>query len=354
MNFRDPLPPDSADGVPRDNSHTDTHWRIPGADWLSNLSGIWQYDDVAAEIGAESQSRVVIAGGLGVGKRTLFNRLRGWELDWHADRTTDRHNLNVESFGLFVLADLPDEADSDTIDTAIVRLGDPALIVYMLDATCAIDAPDLRWIAALRTSGKPMVFVLNKTENPDACLLLPDDLQQRLGAPIVPISAKTGLHVDDKLLPSMLDAVPRLAVPLAREIATLRCRAVRRLTRQSALFASLLGAQPFPMLEIPFLALVQVGLVMRIGAAYGRAPSGGVSREVATTVGAVIVLQYIAQTIIKFVPIVGSLVGAALSAAATFLIGESARHYYEAGAIIPRPTFPKTPTWRPRRWRRHR
>lgn len=352
MNLRNPFSPHDAqhrrngDAADFPNGHDEPRWHIPGADWLSNLSGIWQYDDVAAEIGAESQNRVALVGRSGVGKRTLFNRLRGWELDWSNDRVPVETELVVDAFGLFLLADLPDHMSAGLAADIVLQLGDPALIIIMLDATREVDKDELRWIAALRTTGKPVLIVLNKVENPDKCVQTPDGLQQRLGAPIVPLSARSGLNVDDVLLPAMLDAVPRLAVPLAREIASLRRGAVRRVMRHSALYAALLGAQPFPMLEIPFLALVQVGLVMRIGAAYGHTPSGGVSREVAVTVGAVIVLQYLVQTIIKFVPILGSLVGAALSATATFLIGETAIRYYEAGATIPFPTLRQTTVWK--------
>lgn len=52
--------------------------RWTGVGWFESLRHLWQWDELAAEIGQESQSRVVFAGLTGAGKSLLFNRLRGW------------------------------------------------------------------------------------------------------------------------------------------------------------------------------------------------------------------------------------------------------------------------------------
>lgn len=336
-----PAPPELPADDPRPARSSHSPLRLPGADLFESLSQGWQVDELAAQINQESQARIAFAGLNGVGKRLLYNRLRGWVIQW-PDRSPLDDTPRIEPLGLFVLADLPATEDAAwwqqaaiPPDSLLTILGDPALIVYLLDATRGITQADYRWIAALRTGGRPLVVALNKLDLTAQQQIDAPTAQQRLGLPVIPIAALTGLNVETRLLPAMLNAAPRLAVPLAREIAALRRHAARRVIRQSALLAGLLGLQPLPGLELPFLAILHSGVVLRIGAAYGYQPGGGLSREVLATVAAVVLLQYVGQTAAKLIPLLGSAVGGALSAAATFLIGETAIHYYEAGAAIP-------------------
>ncbi|MCP4425333.1 MAG: GTP-binding protein [Chloroflexi bacterium] len=312
-----------------------------GMGWIENLRHLWQWDELAAEIGQESQARVAFVGLKGAGKSLLFNRLRGWVISETASDETavaqqsQPFDLDVESLGLFVLADLPSHTAANRMmgPELLMALGDPALVVYLLDGSEGIRPDDFRWTAALRSGGKPLILALNKVDTvvePDALIA---EAVRKLGIPAIPISAETGSNVEDKLLPAMLDAVPRLAVPLGREISGLRKAAARRVIRQAAMLSGLMGAQPVPMLDIPLQAMVQVGVVMRVGAAFGHAPTGGMNREVMGTVISTLGLRYLALALVKFVPFVGWAVSGALCGGMTVLMGEAAIRYYEGGKI---------------------
>lgn len=308
---------------------------------VSGLGGLWQgtgvWDDLAMEIGQESQARVAFAGRPGAGKSLLFNRLRGWVIS----RSLPDGNIatlpQVESYGMFLLADLPDTLDAATLDhqALTLALGDPALVVYLLDGPAGVGEVDFRHVALLRAAGKPVVVALNKSDLVEDCPAAVTEAQRRLGMTVLPISAQTGEGVEDALLPAMLDAAPRLAVPLGREIQGLRRAAARRVIRQAALLAGLLSAQPVPLLDLPFQAMIQAGVVMRVGAAYGRSPAGGLNREVIGAVVGTLGLRYLAQTVLKFVPLVGWALSGLIGAGATLLIGESAIRYYEVGGVGP-------------------
>ncbi|MEW5989555.1 MAG: hypothetical protein AB1791_23245 [Chloroflexota bacterium] len=317
--------------------------------WLEGLPGPWQWDELAAEVGQESQARVVIAGLTGCGKTLLFNRLRGWLIGGELEirgfssapvpqspnpRDSD---LCLEPFGSFILARLPMEANGSPLagDELLLSLGDPALIVYLLDATAGVRPADYRWVATLRAGGRPLVVALNKCDLQADYRITAAEAEQRLGMPVIPVSAQTGLHVEERLLPALLDAAPKVSVPLGREVLCLRRLASRRLIRQAALFAGLVGAQPIPLLDLPFQAMLQVGVVMRVAAVYGRVPTGGVNREVISTVASSLGLRYLALTLAKLVPILGWAIGGLLSAGMTVLLGEAAIRYYEAGGRIP-------------------
>ena len=153
--------------------------------------------------------------------------------------------------------------------------------------------------------------------------------------PLIPVSARMGTNVTEKLLPAILAAAPRLAVPLGRELRGLRRAAARRVIRQAALFSGIVGAQPVPLLDVPFQVMIQVGVVMRVGAVYGFVPTGGMNRELIGTVISALGLRYLILALVKLIPFVGWAAAGALSGMTTFLMGEAAVRYYEGGASVP-------------------
>ena len=66
------------------------------------------WDHVRVEVEQEIQARIAIVGLRGVGKSSLLNHLRGWEVSPTGDRGGEGP-LTHEDLGLFVLVDLPDQ-----------------------------------------------------------------------------------------------------------------------------------------------------------------------------------------------------------------------------------------------------
>lgn len=335
---QDPDPDD--DWSESDPSPNGWQPHLPDFGWLDSFRNLWQWDDLAAEISQESRARIALVGLAEAGKSLLFNRLRGWDL---SDRGGGEANLSatadvqLEPFGFFVLADLPATLTSalETGENLVFSLGDPTLLVYLLDATAGVRPADYRWVALLRASGKPLVVVLNKVDQLSPYHQAVATAEQRLGMPVIPISALTGFNVSERFLPALLDIAPRLAVPLGRELSHLRRLAARRVIHQVALFSGMMGAQPIPLLDLPFQAMLQVGMVLRVGAAYGHTPTGGVNREIISTVISSLGLRYLAASLIKLIPILGWAISGAVSIASTLLMGEVAIRYYEANRAIP-------------------
>lgn len=337
----------------------DVHGLPGGVGMLDGLQDLGRWDELAAEVAQEGQGRVVIAGLPQSGKRMLLNRLRGWDMApvWKAALPEQTEGVGLESYGSFMLADLtqPEAGHLMGGEELLLLLGDPALVVYIIDAGRGVLAADYRWVALLRAGGRPILVALNniiECEDQQAALA---EAARRLGTTVIPISAATGYNVEEALLPALLNAVPRLAVPLGREIQCIRQLAARRIVRQAALFAGILGAQPIPLLDLPFQIMLQSGMVMRVGASFGFAPGGGLNREIIATVAGALAFRYLAQSVIKLVPVVGWVAGGALAAAATLAIGETAIRYYAAGGTVPfrqwlrRPDALWLPRWRPRR-----
>ena len=110
---------------------------LDGSGALDGLRDLGRWDELAATVAQEGQGRVVMAGLPGAGKRLLLNRLRGWDLAslWQAG-AEQFEGMAVESYGSFVLADLtqPPEGRPFGGDELLLLLGDPALVVYVVDA----------------------------------------------------------------------------------------------------------------------------------------------------------------------------------------------------------------------------
>ena len=327
--------------------------------WLSQIRGLLNWDEVASEIAQESQARLAIVGLPRSGKRTLFNHLRGWDLlepVVHSDEMDEL--IQVEPYGAFVLGRLPLNARHIQSGMEInMALGDPQLVLYLIDGEYGVRAADYRWISLLRHSGRPLVIALNKVDllqnEADRDRMLAE-VESKMGCSVVPISSLLGQGVNDDLLPAVLQASPKLTIPLGREIQSLRRVAARKVINQTAVFAGLVSTQPIPFLDIPLQAALQVGLVMRIGAAYGRPARSGMTRENVGAVLSTLAARYLMQTALKFVPILGWAASGAIGWVATFGVGELAIRYYESDSqnswshwvrLRPHLALPKQLSW---------
>ena len=304
---------------------------------IDNLRQWWQWDELAAEVTQESQARVAILGLVGCGKSQLYNRLRGFPVakaNNNLAGSSASGAVFLESFGAFVLADLPTQERLSMIagEETILAVGDPVLVVYVLDGEAGVQGADYRWVSALRACGKPVLIALNKCDRLETPAEAVAQAEQQLGMRVIPISAATGDNIESRLLPAMMDLAPRLAVPLGREIVSMRRQAARRVVNRILPLVGIMSAQPVPLLDLPFQVLMQVGLVMRVGAVYGHPPSSGFRWEIAGVVASSLGLNYLAQTAVKFVPVLGWAVSGILGATVTRVLGEAAILYYE-GAI---------------------
>lgn len=319
---------------------------------FDNLRGLCQWDEIASQISQESQGRIAFVGLTGAGKSQLFNRLRGWQVSPDPTAEAEPWQLSIEAYGSFLLADLP-AAPQQTAPTDLwLALGEPELVLYLLDAAQGVTPDDYRWVSLLRASGRPFLLALNKCDKVTDLAAVQHQVQQRLALTPIPISAHTGNNIEETLLPALLNAAPKLALTLGRELTSLRRHAARRVIRQTAVFAGMVGAQPIPVLDIPFQAMLQAGVVLRVGAAYGFPPNGGINREIVGTILSVFGIHYFTQSLVKLVPILGWVISGLISSSTTLLIGEAAIHYYEANATIPLPQvlrqLAQTPLWRRR------
>jgi GTP-binding protein len=160
---------------------------------------------------------VAIVGRPNVGKSTLFNRLAGRRLALVHDEpgvTRDWREAPVSvgdlSFRLIDTAGL-EEAAAETLAGRMRRQTEAAiaeadLVLFLIDARAGITPADEHFAAVLRTSGRPVVVVANKTESAAADPGVLEAYALGFGDPI-PASAEHGIGMPD-LYDAIRDAMP--------------------------------------------------------------------------------------------------------------------------------------------------
>jgi uncharacterized protein (DUF697 family) len=156
------------------------------------------------------------------------------------------------------------------------------------------------------------------------------DARAKLDEPgLIPVSAKEGTSVAKPLLPRLIDAHPSLAVALGRALPAYRRKAANRVLLNATVLNGIIGLEPIPGLDIPFLMAVQARMVLRVAAIYGERMTFGRANTLAATIVGGMALRYLAMEGAKFIPGPGWIVSAALSAMGTWAIGQAVVQYFE-------------------------
>ena len=303
---------------------------------IRRLFDAFDWAEMTRQVEAEAHARVAIVGPVNSGKSTLFNTLKGREISPVGVVPGTTRELQHEEWGPFTLTDTPGFGEVDGVDRANLALQgvrNAQVIVLVLDAIAGVRHTDYALLQTLKATGKPVVVVLNKTD------LIKEGLDEvvadacdKLGEPgLIPLSAKQGTNVAHLLLPRVIDAHPALAVALGRALPAYRRRAAHKVIRNSAVFNAVIGAEPIPGLDIPFLLATQARMILRIASIFGEPMTAQHAKELAATIAGGMAVRYLAQEGAKLVPALGWAVAGAVAAIGTWAIGQVAVHYFEHG-----------------------
>jgi small GTP-binding protein len=287
------------------------------------------------DVQKELESRIVIVGPVNSGKSTLFNRLHGRKLSAVSAVPGTTTGVIEQPLGPLVLVDTPGFGEVWGVDRALTAqhaAADADLIILLLDAAAGVRQNDLDLLTSLRSVGVPVIVALNKSDlvKKDLPWIL-ENVEQLLGVRPLPISARTGLGITDKLLPAVLAAQTSVAVAMARALPGVRKQLVNRLIRRTAWVNAIISLEPVPGLDIPLLLISQTRLVLRIAAAHGQSMSASHARELLSTMAGSLLSRYLGIQLAKLVPGPGWIVSAAFAAISTWGIGQAANGYFLAG-----------------------
>lgn len=336
------------------------HGQVGLGDEIASALDELSWTHVRNEVAGEAQARVALVGLAGAGKSTLLNTLRGWEVSPTGDGGATPRSW--EDLGLFLLVDLPAEGPDHSADGALWEelLRQADALVFLFDGALHAAADDngeqvtqlaalrqgeYRWYCRLRTLGPPVVAVLNKADlSPDGSAAAAA-LAQRLAAPVTPLVARDAEGAAQVVLLRLLEANPKLTVALGRELPALRRPAAAQLIRQTTFYAAMVGLQPVPLLDLPVQIGLQMRLLLRLDALYGRSHQGDTSRELMASLAGGMAVRLAAQTLAKFIPVLGWALAGALSGLSAWALGWAAVAFLEGRH---RSLFRLVQSWRER------
>lgn len=310
--------------------------RLPAR--LADLRGLLQaldWDRLSLAVQREAAARLAIVGPVNSGKSTLFNRIKGRKVSAVTAVPGTTRGVVEERMGPFTLVDTPGFGEVGGIDRAQIAQRAVAradVVVFLLDAAAGLRQSDLETLQSLRETGVPIVVAVNKVDliRGDLPAVLAD-IERKLGTPPIPICAKTGAGVAERLIPALVNAHPWMVVALGRELPAYRQQLVHRLIRSAAILNGLIAAEPVPGLDIPLLLAGQVRMVLRIAAIYGESLSVRHARELLTTIAGGVALRFLAAELAKVIPGPGWVVAGLVAGTGTWAMGHVAALYFERG-----------------------
>jgi small GTP-binding protein len=302
---------------------------------LRNILSSLDWDKMRDDVRREAAARLAIVGPVNAGKSTLFNLIEGHNIAETGPVPGTTKAPMSRQMGPFLLVDTPGFGEVGGVDRANIAARSAAeadAILLLLDAGGGLRQGDADLLRYLQTLRRPIVVTLNKID-----LLgrdyarVSDDASAKLGVPVIPISARKGTNVAERLFPTLVDALPDLAVALGRELPAVRRSAAQKVIRNAAMVNTALGVEPIPFIDIPFLLTTQARMVLRIAAIYGESFTSRHAKELISTMAGGLTLRYLAAQGAKLIPAAGWAVGAGVAALGTWAIGQVALAYFESG-----------------------
>ena len=305
---------------------------------LTDIRSLFQaleWDKLSLQVEQEAHARLAIVGPVNSGKSTLFNLLKGRKVSAVKAVPGTTKGLVTEEVGPFTLVDTPGFGEVGGVDRAnFARAAaeQADLVVLVLDGAAGLHQSDYDLYESLRAARVPLVVALNKVDliKRDLSDVL-DDVERKLGVTVIPISARSGAGVGDRLMPAIVESHPWIAITLGRALPAYRHQLSRRLVSSAAVLNAVIAAEPIPMLDIPLLLASQVRLVLRIAAIYGESLSVRHARELLTTMAGSVALRYLAAQLAKLLPGPGWLIAAGVTGLGTWAMGQVAVLYFEGG-----------------------
>lgn len=206
---------------------------------------------------------IAIVGRPNVGKSTLFNRLVGQRKAivedipgttrdrLFADVTWEGRELTlVDTGGL--LPDTVEGIERLVREQVAVAIAEADLVLFLVDAQAGITPADAAVADELRRSGKPVLLVVNKADNPRREREATEFYQLGLGEP-VPVSAYHGIGVYDMMERALALLPPSVASEPEPEGATELALAIvgRPNVGKSLLLNAILGEERSIVSEVP-------------------------------------------------------------------------------------------------------
>jgi small GTP-binding protein len=289
-----------------------------------------------------NKHRVVIVGPTNVGKSTLYNQLVQNKSDQAAvsplpGTTTENQQADA---ALFTVVDTPGADAVGSLgehekDLALSASAEADFLVLVFDAIQGIKKTEQELFNEVSALKKPFVVVLNKID------LVPHrDLQaviasaaRNLGLEadqIVPIVAKDGKNLG-KVLLAIAATEPGMVAALGQALPAYRWQLAWQSTVRAASISAAIALAPLPVIDFIPLVITQSVMVVSIARIYNYKITPQRASELVATFGMGFLGRTLFQEFSKLGGLPGWLLGAAIAASTTVVMGYAAVRWFEKG-----------------------
>lgn len=342
------LPPDTRDSI-------DSVWNSLSADERATLQSLVRgmpnklelmrmllrmaSSQIKAAFG--DKHRIAIVGPANVGKSTLYNQLSENKIDSAAVSPipgTTRKNQHADA-GLFAIVDTPGadavgEVGERERDEAFDAADQADFLIIVFDAIQGIKQTELDLYQSLLELKKPHLVVLNKIDMVkrhkrevvnQAAVNLKLDVSQ-----VIPLIAKTGENLE-QVLTAIAVAEPGMIAALGRALPQYRAVLAQRTIISAASASAMIALTPLPFVDFLPLAAAQSIMVLGIARIYNYKITLVRARELVITFGLGFLGRTLFYELSKLGGIPGWMLGAAIAASTTTVMGYAATVWFEKG-----------------------
>lgn len=295
-----------------------------------------------------TRPRIAIVGFTGAGKSTLFNSILGRNVAESAAGGV-RGTLvgQAEEKEGLIFVDCPGygAANLKPPEVILQETKDPHLVLLVLNGGETVHEQDVALYKVLASHVRTLV-ALNKVDvlDPEEIQEIEQEVKDRLGVPadrFIAVSARTGHNIDElvKLMTSVLPAGAREGFLGSLEgRLELKSQEALRIVNFYAGSGAVLGMTPIPMADLLALYPLQVAMTLHVGQIYGHGdlPTGDALKLVAGSIGASFAVRLAVRQLLKFIPVLGSAVGAATAFASIQAYGRTIIYWFETGMKLPK------------------
>jgi GTPase len=296
-----------------------------------------------------AKRKVAIVGAANVGKSTLYNQFIQQKKD-KAEVSpipgTTRVNQQADA-GLFAVVDTPGaDAVGEVGEEERLRAFDAArsadFLIIMFDAIQGIKKTEQELFHDLTGQGKPFIVVINKIDlvKKEADQVI-DKAAQNLGISreqIIPISAKESQNLSQVLM-AIAVTEPQMIAALGQALPQYRWQLAWRTIVSAASVSAVIALTPLPIIDFAPLIITQSVMVLGIARIYNYKITIERARELVITFGLGFLGRTIFMELSKLGGLPGWILGAAIAASTTVVMGYAAATWFEKGEKVSNETL---------------
>ncbi|HEY4692689.1 MAG TPA: GTPase [Bellilinea sp.] len=285
--------------------------------------------------------QVAIVGPTNVGKSTLYNQFIHLKTD-RAEVSplpgTTRINQQADA-GLFAIVDTPGadavgEVGAREQAEALRAAAEADFLIIVFDAIQGIKQTELELFRQLRALGKPYIVTLNKIDlvrkDKQAVIARTAQNLELSVEQIVPVVAKTGEGIPE-ILTAVAATEPEIVAALGRGLPQFRWQLAWRSIVSGASVSAVIALTPLPIIDFAPLIITQSAMVLSIARIYNYRITIQRARELVVAFGMGLLARGLFAQLSKLGGPPGWLLGSAIAASTTVVMGYAAATWFESG-----------------------